>query len=92
MYQILDEDADSANIKTYNLPESAVMQLGAAEPRKGEMLNCVYPDTTSFYPATVATVRKTAASTVVYVKFHDDADEMGVVHEKPVLLKHTFKL
>jgi len=92
MYKILDEDADTANIKTYQLQESAVMQLGAVDPRKGEMLYCVYPDTTSFYPATVVTVRKAQSGAVVYVQFADDADEFGVVHDKPVLLRHTFKI
>ena len=88
----LPQDADSANIKTYQLQESSVMQLGTHEPRKGETLHCVYPDTTSFYPSTVVTVRKAQSGSIVYVQFHDDADELGVVHDKPVQLRLTFKL
>ena len=40
----------------------------------------VYPDTTSFYFATVSTSK----NNFVMVHFRDDGDEHGVTHEKAV--------
>ena len=37
-------------------------------------------------------MRKVGGGNVVYVHFKDDQDEMGVTHEKPVLLKHVMKM
>lgn len=60
--------------------------------KKGDTIYGVYPETTSFYQATVVQApRKNAANSgnaFVMVHFFDDADEFGVTHEKPVPLKH----
>ena len=42
----------------------------------------VYPDTTSFYLATVSTSK----NNIVMVHFRDDGDEHDVTHEKAVPL------
>jgi hypothetical protein len=61
--------------------------------KKGDIIYAVYPETTSFYQATVVQApRKTAAASsnaFFMVQFFDDADENGVTHEKLVLLKHV---
>jgi SGF29 tudor-like domain len=63
--------------------------------RAGEVVYAVYPDTTSFYPATVVQApRKQAgtnapsATSFVMVHFVDDSDEFGITHDKAVPLKH----
>ena len=94
-YQIADEDVESST-KTYSLPEGQVMQLGNFDKlSKGDRVYAVYPDTTSFYQATVAGVRKTqggAGPSTVYVNFLDDHDEVGFTHDKAVLMAHTMKM
>jgi SGF29 tudor-like domain len=74
----------------FDLPESQVVVLSPLLERlsKGDSVYAVYPDTTSFYPATVAqaTNRK---SPVVLVHFVDDADEFGITHDKAVPLQHV---
>ena len=92
IYKIQDEDGDNGS-KHYTLPQAQVMQLGLhTNLSKGETIMAIYPDTTSFYAATVVTMRKVAGGTVVYVLFQDDKDDMGVTHEKPVLLSQIMKL
>mmetsp|Transcript_26917 Transcript_26917/g.51008 ORF Transcript_26917/g.51008 Transcript_26917/m.51008 type:complete len:282 (-) Transcript_26917:31-876(-) len=93
MYRISDSDPDVVN-KVYNLSKGQVklLNLKPGEISVGEDVMAVYPDTTSFYPAKVEGVRKVGGGNVVYVVFKDDQDEMGVTHEKPVLLKHVMKL
>jgi SGF29 tudor-like domain len=70
---------------------------------KGDTIYAVYPDTTSFYPATVvaSTTKKGPAATTtsnapplkqppyVMVQFVDDADEFGVTHDKAVPMQHV---
>jgi len=63
----------------------------------------VYPDTTSFYQASVVSVpRKTtgaaaaaggagASGAFVMVNFVDDSDEFGVTHDKAVPMKHVIR-
>ena len=93
MYRIADSDIEQSN-KTYNLPETQVQQLNTSTSQllKGTQIWAVYPDTTSFYQATVISCRKVQGGSVVYVHFKDDQDEMGVTHEKPVLLIHVMKI
>ncbi|GMH62643.1 hypothetical protein TrLO_g6374 [Triparma laevis f. longispina] len=93
MYRIADEDPDLPN-KTYNLPTPQVHLLNLAphQIQKNDLIHAVYPDTTSFYSAKVICMRKVGGGNVVYVHFKDDQDEMGVTHEKPVLLKHVKKM
>ena len=91
-YKIADEDPDTNPPKLYTLPEPQVIRLGSLPHlKKGELVYAVYPDTTAFYRANVVSTRRVAGGLVVYVCFRDDADEMGVTHEKPVLAKHIFK-
>lgn len=57
---------------------------------KGETVFAIYPDTTSFYQATIAQVprKSTGGGSFVMVNFVDDSDENGITHDKAVLLKH----
>ena len=76
----------------YTLPDSQVIRLGSLPPlKKGELVYAVYPDTTAFYRANVVSQRRVVGGSVVHVCFRDDADEMGITHEKPVLGKHIFR-
>lgn len=89
MFKLADEDVESS--KTYTLPENQVVVLTMIEKlRAGDRVFAVYPDTTSFYEATVVQApRKTNANPYVMVTFLDDSDEQGITHEKFVPLKHT---
>ena len=60
---------------------------------KGDIIYAVYPDTTSFYQATVVQApRKSGANSFVLVHFQDDGDEHGVTHDKAVLLKYLMRV
>lgn len=92
-YNLSDEDVESNKI--FHLPESQVVVLGRNTDRlsRGDVIFAVYPDTTSFYQATVVQApRKTGANAFVLVNFQDDGDEHGVTHDKPVLLKHVMRV
>ncbi len=80
MYDILDVD-DS---KKYLLPERQVIVLDLIESQrklcKAEAVFALYPDTTSFYPATVSHApRRSAmgAEPSVIVQFNGDEDTTG---------------
>ena len=80
MYDILDVD-DS---KKYLLPERQVIVLDLIESQrklcKAEAVFALYPDTTSFYPATVSHApRRSAmgAEPSVIVQFNGDEDATG---------------
>lgn len=77
----------------FNLPESQVVILGNLERLgRGDIIYAVYPDTTSFYQATVVQgPRKTGGESFVMVNFQDDGDENGITHDKAVLLKHCMR-
>jgi hypothetical protein len=51
----------------------------------------VYPDTTSFYQATVvqAPRKVSGGGSFVMVNFVDDGDEHGITHDKAVLTNHV---
>lgn len=76
----------------FHLAEDHVIVLrGVDRLSKGDSVYAVYPDTTSFYRATVVQVpRKTAGQspTFVMVSFVDDSDEFGVTHDKAVQLQY----
>jgi SGF29 tudor-like domain len=68
---------------------------------KGDPIYAVYPDTTSFYPATVVVATKKQSilkqqqqqgqvqqPIFVMVQFVDDADESGITHDKAVPIQH----
>ena len=97
MYKLSDEDTESD--KVFTLPESQVVVLTGMEPlAKGDVIYAVYPDTTSFYQATVVQAPRkiygganAAGSSFVLVNFHDDGDEHGVTHDKAVLMRHVMR-
>ena len=99
IYEIAD--ADESSTKRYNVPETSVILLDldynptARRLAKGEDVVAVYPDTTSFYPATIVQAPRKAALNVeptVVVQFTDDHDETGVIPHKTVLLRHVARL
>jgi hypothetical protein len=78
-YTLSDEDALSTEI--YSIPSSRVIALNKSSVyTRGDVVYAVYPDTTSFYLATVSTSK----NNFVMVHFRDDGDEHGVTHEKAV--------
>mmetsp|Transcript_21850 Transcript_21850/g.30680 ORF Transcript_21850/g.30680 Transcript_21850/m.30680 type:complete len:310 (+) Transcript_21850:104-1033(+) len=93
MYKLSDEDIESN--KVYTLPESQVVILGGVDRlTKGDMIYAVYPDTTSFYQATVvlAPRKVSGGESFVMVHFKDDGDENGITHDKAVLMKHVMRV
>lgn len=75
-------------VAVFDLPESQVVVLSPLERlSKGDSVYAVYPDTTSFYPATVVQSTTQRKAPVVLVHFVDDADEFGVTHDKAVPLQ-----
>mmetsp|Transcript_4748 Transcript_4748/g.5496 ORF Transcript_4748/g.5496 Transcript_4748/m.5496 type:complete len:339 (-) Transcript_4748:97-1113(-) len=93
MYKLSDEDIESN--KTFTLPESQVVILGGVDRlAKGDIIYAVYPDTTSFYQATVvqAPRKVSAGESFVMVNFKDDGDENGITHDKAVLMKHIMRV
>lgn len=79
----------------FHLPETQVVVLGGVEKlSRGDVIYAVYPDTTSFYQATVVqSLRKSTSGggSFVMVHFVDDSDEHGLTHDKAVLLKHVMR-
>ena len=77
----------------FHLPAPQVRVLCAAEKlRSGDTVYAVYPDTTSFYQATIVQAPRrqgTTGADFVMVNFQDDADEFGVTHDKAIPLKHV---
>ena len=64
-----------------------ILGIGGLESiRKGDVIYAVYPDTTSFYQATVVQGPKKIAGrggdSFVLVNFKDDGDENGITHDK----------
>lgn len=93
MYCLSDEDVESNKI--FHLPESQVVVLGGIEKlSRGDVIYAVYPDTTSFYQATVVAPPKrvSGGGSFVMANFVDDADENGITHDKAVLLKHVMRV
>jgi len=90
MYTLSDEDVHSNQI--YKISEKQVVSLKGTERNKwarGDVVYAVYPDTTSFYHATVSTP---PLNGYVMVQFKDDWDANGVTHEKAVLVAHVMKV
>ena len=76
----------------FNLPESQVVLLGGLKNlSRGDVVFAVYPDTTSFYQATVSQAPRkvSGGGNFVMVNFVDDSDEHGITHDKAVLMKHV---
>jgi hypothetical protein len=93
--------ADVDDSKRYTITESLIYPLDMAETQKklmkGEIVYAIYPDTTSFYPATVVQASRRSAMNaepVVIVQFHGDADESGInyvsiCYRKHLLISHS---
>jgi len=77
----------------FHLPETKVQLLrGVDRLTKGDIIYAVYPDTTSFYQASVVQgVRRQQNNPqqFVMVNFMDDSDEFGITHDKAVLMQHV---
>lgn len=79
VYTLSDEDI--AEEKIYTIPSNRVIPLNKTlQFKRGDIIYAVYPDTTSFYSATVSSYK----GNFVMVHFRDDSDEFGVTHEKAV--------
>eukprot|EP00804_Cyclotella_cryptica_P011052 CCRYP_013523-RA/>CCRYP_013523-RA protein AED:0.11 eAED:0.11 QI:0/-1/0/1/-1/1/1/0/427 len=79
IYTVSDEDVESD--KVYHIPASRVVALNkTSNYTRGDTVYAVYPDTTSFYLATVSSTK----NNFVMVHFRDDGDEHGITHEKAV--------
>jgi hypothetical protein len=75
----------------FDLPEQQVVVLNGIERlSKGDVVFAVYPDTTSFYQATVvqAPRKQGISGQFLMVNFVDDADEYGITHDKAVPIQH----
>jgi SGF29 tudor-like domain len=77
----------------FDLPEQQVIVLSGTIERltKGDIVFAVYPDTTSFYQATVvqAPRKQGVGGQYVMVNFVDDSDEFGITHDKAVPIEHV---
>ena len=79
----------------FNLPESQVVVLGGVDRlSRGDIIYAVYPDTTSFYQATVVQPPKKigGGDPFVMVHFKDDGDEHGITHDKAVSMQHVMRV
>lgn len=70
-----------------------IVLTGMERLSKGDVVFAVYPDTTSFYQATVVQAPRKSQTVAsqkqfVMVNFVDDSDEFGVTHDKAVPLHH----
>lgn len=100
VYIISDEDPEAIDKKKFSLPPAQVKAVGYDKIQKNDKVLAVYPDTTSFYHATVTQPpRKISGSNgnhpsnlFIHVQFQDDSDEFGVTHEKMVVLHHVMRL
>lgn len=88
-YRLSDEDIESN--KTFTLPENRVVILGGVDRlSRGDIIFAVYPDTTSFYQATVVQAPRQVAGgdeSFVMVNFKDDGD-----NKFAVLMKHVMRV
>jgi hypothetical protein len=78
-YEVHDEDDAKKVVK---LPFTYVRRLedNASDIRRGDVVHCVFPDTTSFYRAVVVKSPKVPSqgqTWEVVVRFDDDEDETG---------------
>jgi hypothetical protein len=82
----------SFSVAVFTLPENQVVILGGLKNlSRGDFAYAVYPDTTSFYQATIvqAPRKVSGGGSFVMVNFVDDSDEHGITHDKAVLLQHV---
>ena len=82
-------------IAAFILPESQVVILGGLSTlNRNDIIYAVYPDTTSFYQASVVEMTRNnkGKDPLVLVQFKDDGDEHGITHAKAVPMKHVMKV
>jgi len=85
----------SLSATVFNLPESQVVVLGGVDRlSRGDIIYAVYPDTTSFYQATVVQIPKKVGGgdSFIMVHFKDDSDEHGITHDKAVSMQHVMRV
>eukprot|EP00622_Pseudochattonella_farcimen_P000972 FR735566.1.p1 GENE.FR735566.1~~FR735566.1.p1 ORF type:complete len:259 (-),score=38.85 FR735566.1:87-863(-) len=92
-YTVSDEDDQT---KTYSVSESLVVLLEGARLTRGEEVYAIYPDTTSFYPATVTFAPRRSASATngpvfCTVQFRDDENEEGITPDRQIALQYVIK-
>jgi SGF29 tudor-like domain len=94
-------DADETSSKRYHVGEKFVVLLDLdynpahKKLAKGEAVMAVYPETTSFYPATVVQApRKAPLGTepTVVVQFNGDQDENGVTPHRTIPVRQVFRV
>lgn len=93
-YTLSDVDVLSSDDQIYILSdrEKRIVPLRGSESNRwvrGNDVYAVYPDTTSFYPATVSTP---PFNGYVMVQFANDEDVNGITHEKAVSMAHVMKV
>jgi len=90
MFEVQDEDDDSKVIK---LPSENVERLEDSVDglAKGDPVLAVFPDTTSFYRATISKpVKRSSQGTQgVFVQFEDDEDDTGRTPHRPVTARYV---
>ena len=92
MHTLSDEDVTSKQV--YRLPVGRQVKILEDQKRhaltwnRGDDCYAVYPETTSFYRATVSTPLHNG---YVGVQFRNDTDANGITHEKAVQLGHIMK-
>lgn len=93
-YEVHDEDDAK---KIVRLPFYLVRRLedNASDIRRGDIVYCVFPDTTSFYRAVVVKTPKIPAQGSpweVVVRFDDDEDETGKAPPRRVPARFVMRL
>eukprot|EP01084_Bolivina_argentea_P248606 415881_1 len=91
-FHVLDEDDTS---HSYELDEVNVIHLESSHTpvRRSEHVLAVYPDTTSFYPATIIQPsRRGGGQGYVGVQFDDDADETGMTPQRQIPAMHVIRV
>lgn len=94
-------DADNAEV-TYKVHEGKVVPLIPNEeaiaakarlPKINELVLAMYPDSTTFYKATLRKsphINSVTQDLVCLVKFFDDEDETGVIRDKAIPVRYVF--
>mmetsp|Transcript_37132 Transcript_37132/g.85824 ORF Transcript_37132/g.85824 Transcript_37132/m.85824 type:complete len:269 (+) Transcript_37132:227-1033(+) len=90
IFEVQDEDDESKLIK---LPSENVERLEDSVEglSKGDMVLAVFPDTTSFYRATISkpVKRSSQGTSELFVQFEDDEDETGRTPHRRVTARYV---
>ncbi|CAM9426168.1 unnamed protein product [Chrysoparadoxa australica] len=88
-FAVIDDD-DPDDVRQYNIKPENMMNLPEEEEAKastfpeGSRVLAMYPQTTSFYRALVATAHEACGNNLVPVQFDDDEDDMGKLPVRPI--------